>query len=66
MQPFEKGDVVRLKSGGPKMTVDEVEESQVYCVWFDDKNTRKQDRFEAATLEAAASAGNTVLRTARA
>ncbi|MEC7298413.1 MAG: DUF2158 domain-containing protein [Pseudomonadota bacterium] len=31
---FEKGDVVVLKSGGPKMTVSSVEGGEVSVVWF--------------------------------
>ncbi len=35
---WEKGDLVRLKSGGPDMTVQEVsEERGVNCYWFDGK-----------------------------
>lgn len=29
------GDVVRLKEGGPKMTVEGRRDSKVACVWFD-------------------------------
>lgn len=28
------GEVVQLKSGGPKMTVAWVEEGEAYCEWF--------------------------------
>lgn len=29
------GDVVMLKSGGPSMTVDQVDGDHVWCCWFD-------------------------------
>ena len=32
---FEIGDVVQLKSGGPKLTVAKIEsDGRVYCYWF--------------------------------
>jgi uncharacterized protein YodC (DUF2158 family) len=31
---FQPGDVVRLKSGGPKMTAETVDETGVSCTWF--------------------------------
>ncbi len=31
--PFAQGDVVRLNSGGPPMTVASVEEGKVVCWW---------------------------------
>ena len=35
MEPFQIGDVVMLKSGGPTLTVSEVgDDGQVICVWF--------------------------------
>ena len=46
---FEAGDTVMLKSGGPVMTVEEVEGTDVYAVWFD-KNQEKRDMFQKATL----------------
>ena len=39
MPEFKKGDVVRLKSGGPKMTIDSVDEygsgnkSNIRAIW---------------------------------
>jgi uncharacterized protein YodC (DUF2158 family) len=45
------GDVVQLKSGGPLMTVESVDQSGVICVWFDAKHNRKQERFPEATLK---------------
>jgi uncharacterized protein YodC (DUF2158 family) len=51
---FQPGDVVRLKSGGPDMTIvhgdgGPMHEGQFLCIWFD--GTRKlDDWFEAAVL----------------
>ena len=55
---LKEGDLVRLKSGGPKMTVDYVmKESErdfggdvVGCSWFV-KDQRKKDDFKPGTLE---------------
>ena len=33
-QKLKIGDVVKLKSGGPTMTVIRVEDEDVYCMWF--------------------------------
>lgn len=54
--PFNIGDVVSLKSGGPRMTVDYIETEddgtvKVWCVWFDDKREHKSQVFSAETLE---------------
>ena len=35
-EDFEVGDVVRLKSGGPNMTVDNASSSRIICTWFDE------------------------------
>ena len=54
---FEKGDTVRLKSGGPLMTVTNVgtraytSEEAVWCMWFDAKNNRTEDTFPPEALE---------------
>lgn len=49
---FKVGDVVRLNSGGPIMTVQEVEGAdQVFCVWFD-KTKQCHGRFPLATVRA--------------
>jgi len=33
-QGFKTGDLVKLKSGGPVMTVKFAEDQKVWCVWF--------------------------------
>ena len=61
MPEFKKGDVVRLKSGGPKMTIDSVDEYgsgnksniRAICIWFDG-GERKEGNFPPKTLETAA------------
>jgi len=50
---FEEGDVARLKSGGPNMTVgyDKLE-GYVECVWFDAvAGEFKRDAFRPGVLE---------------
>lgn len=51
---FRVGDVVRLKSGGPEMTVQEVDQvhDMVDCRWFDGTKSLR-DEFPSATLEKA-------------
>lgn len=34
MENFSVGDMVKLKSGGPIMTIDSVDERGLNCVWF--------------------------------
>jgi uncharacterized protein YodC (DUF2158 family) len=47
--PIEVGNVVRLNSGGPSMTVEEVlDDGQVKCVWFD--KTRERTRTFNVTM----------------
>jgi uncharacterized protein YodC (DUF2158 family) len=45
------GDTVRLKSGGPLMTVTMIVDQEIQCMWFDKKDERKQDFFHVATLD---------------
>lgn len=51
MSPFKIGDVVRLRSGGPMMTVawDDKRPGYVACVWFDE-NVSRVDEFHVHTL----------------
>jgi len=50
---LKSGNVVRLKTGGCKMTVEKVGEdtSIVKCVWFDMNNKLKRDSFHENMLE---------------
>lgn len=49
---FKEGDTVMLKSGGPRMTVEEVGDGYVACVWFD-KGNAKRETFAPALLSKA-------------
>src|SRR5437868_398387 len=50
---FKTGDLVALKSGGPRMTVTAMSGDCEYCVWFYE-NEQKQGTFDIHTLDAAA------------
>jgi uncharacterized protein YodC (DUF2158 family) len=54
---FKPGDVVRLKSGGPAMTVTHLNSSVVEngadCQWFDSKNRLKRGVFTQDALKPA-------------
>jgi uncharacterized protein YodC (DUF2158 family) len=60
MSEFKKGDVVRLKSGGPKMTIDNVDNYgtsnkpsiRAACIWFDG-GEKKEGNFSPETIEIA-------------
>lgn len=66
MSQFQKGDLVKLKSGGPVMTVEEVGDYSggwepgpadgVNCIWFADAKSSQQVQqrvFDACVLEKA-------------
>ncbi len=50
---FKPGDVVILKSGGEKMTVDAISEftGLVQCSWFDSKKKFQRQQFQPTSLE---------------
>lgn len=49
---FEVGDVVRLKSGGPLMTVQQAKYADnVMCTWFGENNKRLSEGFHPRTLK---------------
>jgi uncharacterized protein YodC (DUF2158 family) len=39
---FKNGDRVKLKSGGPMMTVSDLVEGKIECSWFFDGNIRRE------------------------
>lgn len=49
---WKKGDVVRLKTGGPRMTIDEIlaTSGKVNCVWFDDDHKVQREVFDSQSL----------------
>ena len=50
--PFKVGDVVRLKTGGPKMAVEAADEKSpdVICTWIAE-TVRRHGRFKALLLQ---------------
>lgn len=57
-EKFEAGDVVLLKSGGPKMTIDsyDQDDEKYRCEWFVEGKVQHQ-LFRASSLEKYVSAG---------
>ena len=56
MAKFKAGDVVVLKSGGPKMTVQgylKTEDTKLSCTWFNDDKERLSDNFYESNLDLA-------------
>ena len=48
---MKKGDIVQLKSGGPLMTITDIEDGYAYCKWFDKNNEVKNESFPTESLE---------------
>jgi uncharacterized protein YodC (DUF2158 family) len=46
-----EGDIVHLKSGGPRMTVQELDGDGAYCIWFDGDGKKQGARFRISNLE---------------
>jgi uncharacterized protein YodC (DUF2158 family) len=49
-ETFKPGDTVRMKSGGPLMTVDSINNEELWCEWFDEKNQPQSRSFKQHTL----------------
>ena len=47
---FEVGDVVRLKSGSPPLTIEKITVDGIYVAWLNHWNNIKRDAFPAACL----------------
>ena len=51
---FKPGDVVQLNSGGPKMTLESVQnDGTLRCVWFQEDGKRDSGVFAQVALRAA-------------
>ena len=52
---LQAGDVVKLKSGGPAMTVQEfalgTEKAGVKCIWFSSNDMKREEIFSAVLLK---------------
>jgi len=45
-----KGDKVKLKSGGPVMTIESIEENLITCIWFE-KDKLIRENFIKETIQ---------------
>jgi len=50
MPEIVEGDIVRLKSGSPKMAVEEVTSAKVWCVWIDESGNDHRASFSPHVL----------------
>jgi len=50
---FKPADVVRLKSGGFKMTVSETTKTHIKCIWHDSDGYLHEESFSVDLLEMA-------------
>ena len=45
------GNVVVLKSGGPKMTIESIEDDCAECTWFNEKKELTRATFDLNTIQ---------------
>ena len=48
---IEEGDIVRLRSGGPPMSVQTVTPDGIECMWFDSDGRLQEKIFHPGTLQ---------------
>lgn len=48
--PLEVGDLVRLHSGGPAMTIKKIEGDVYTCIWFDVNNSLEEYEFDSSLV----------------
>lgn len=51
MDTFKTGDTVRLKSGGPLMTIRDVNDGYAVATWFDTKQQHHEETFAIDQIE---------------
>jgi uncharacterized protein YodC (DUF2158 family) len=49
--PFQRGDLVRLRSGGPAMTIDSIKGDQADCFWTGLDGEPNAERFPLEVLQ---------------
>ncbi|WP_312310326.1 YodC family protein [Stenotrophomonas indicatrix] len=47
---FNPGDQVQLKSGGPIMTINSIEDGEAWCEWFDKNGEHHAQAFSLIVL----------------
>lgn len=59
MEQLKKGDVVQLKSGGPMMTVIEIDDAgRLYCQWFNSRGKVQAQGFAVDSVMLCEKRGN--------
>ncbi len=51
MEELKKGDIVQLKSGGPKMTIYDIIRDAVSCTWFNKEDNQEYAKFSKETIQ---------------